>query len=140
MRVQIGAPLHSMDVDETTHKRHSPVRLHPSHDVREAMAGQAPVLDRGGLLADTSATFRQDMTLTSSAKRELDEARALKREAAESAELARRNLESTQTKSRRAEAAVELARQKLNEMKSKSSRMGPRQHSEARQALWETPE
>ena len=63
-----------------------------------------------------------DGTMPSSAQRELQRARALKREARQSADLARRKLEFTQDAGQKAESAVKSARQRLRDLKSKGGR------------------
>ena len=76
---------------------------------------------------EDSQQASDDGTMPSSAKRELQRARALKREARQSADLARRKLEFTQDAGRKAESAVKSARQRLRDLKSKGGKSKRRQ-------------
>lgn len=76
---------------------------------------------------EDSQQASDDGTMPSSAKRELQRARALKREARQSADLARRKLEFTQNAGRKAESAVKSARQRLRDLKSKGGKSKRRQ-------------
>ena len=113
---------------------------HPRRDgVAPLGADTREPLDTSTLFSDVSRGSRSerrqedsqqasdDGTMPSSAKRELQRARALKREARQSADLARRKLEFTQNAGRKAESAVKSARQRLRDLKSKGGKSKRRQ-------------
>jgi hypothetical protein len=105
----------------------------PRRDALTPLGADAREPLESSLFSDVSRGSRSeqqqaadDGTMPSSAQRELQRARALKREARQSADLARRKLEFTQDAGRKAESAVKSARQRLRRRAARSTRLGRR--------------